>query len=147
MTKMDLYYVYHHVDPRTNKAVYVGLGQYDRAWCIRKNQRGKNHVEWIEEMYSLGYTLNDIVFIVENQISKEQASKIEKQHIEDLSPIFNKLLNPDHWHINRQVDKAMCLFFKALHEMGYGYQRIAFLSGAEVPKNHVMAIKRRVNYV
>ena len=141
------YYVYHHVDPRNNKAVYVGLGKYDRAWCIRKNQRSLDHVQWVEEMFSLGYTLNDIVFIPENRITKQQAAYKEKQYIKTLEPVFNKSLNKKHWSKHRNFDVKFCQEIKALREMGYTFRNIAFLSGSEKPVVNAMSMKRMSEYV
>lgn len=150
MTNMDnyqTYYVYHHVDPTTNKAVYVGLGQYDRAWCVRKNNRSENHVRWVEAMHTLGYTLNDLVFIVAKQLSKEDAKEREKKDIEELTPVFNKFLNKNHWGLGRNVDAAFCREIKALREMGYLFKDIAFLSGSSKPIVNAMTMKRWAEYV
>ena len=141
------YYVYHHKDPRNNSVMYVGLGQYDRAWCIRQTQRSKKHHEWIKELFLLGYTPNDFVQIVHNQISKEEATKKEKEDIDSLKPAFNKLLNSKHWSKNRNFNYYFCEQLKALREMGYTFENIAFLSGAVKPRNNAMTMKRMVEYV
>jgi hypothetical protein len=146
MTKLDSY-VYYHINPETQEVFYVGIGKYDRAWCVRKNNRSDAHVEKLEQLYEKGYTLEDIVKIHTKGISKKEALELEYVLIDQHRPVFNKDKNKDHWHTNRKVEKNFCKELKALHEMGYGYQRIAFLSGAEKPKNHVMAIKRMINYV
>jgi|LakMenEpi03Aug12_release.lakeMendotaPanAssembly.Ray.scaffolds.fasta_scaffold1158052_2 hypothetical protein len=141
------YYIYHHVDPRTNKAMYVGLGQYDRAWNVRSNQRSEHHVKWLEELYSLGYTLSDIVSITENRLTKLEAKAIEKEQINLLKPAFNKLMNSNHWQKGRKFSIEMCEFAKGLKDMGYSYKNIAYLVGSPNPINNVMSTKRMVQYV
>jgi len=141
------FYVYQHIDPESKEVLYVGIGQYDRAWCVRGNNRNKNHVSYLKEMFLKGYTLTDIVCITDNMLSKQQAMKVEAEKVDLYRPRFNKLLNKDHWHISRQQTQEMCYFAKALKEMGYGYQRIAYLLGSDKPKNKVMSIKRMLSYV
>jgi hypothetical protein len=141
------YYVYHHVDPKTNKAVYVGLGQYDRAWNVRKGHRSVDHVKWLNEQYEQGYTLHDIVFVTDKNLTKEEAKEKEKETIEVLKPVFNKLLNTNHWQKGRKFDKNICEFAKGLKDMGYSYKNVAFLIGSENPLNNVMSAKRMVQYV
>ena len=143
--KLDSFYIYTHVDPRDNVLKYIGVGQYDRAWCVRRNQRKDAHVEWLEELYAEGYTLSDVVVITENGLTKEQALEKELECIKHLRPEFNELGNPNHWQRGRKQTEETSVFAKALHEMGYGYQRIAHLMGGN-KKNH-MTIKRMLSYV
>ena len=98
-------------------------------------------------MYEKGYTLTDIVFIEKKGLSKEEAFKEELTLIKDTKPIFNQLSNPDHWFGSRNCTKEQALFAKILHEMGYGYQRIAYLLGASKPIGAHMTIKRMITYV
>ena len=85
--KMNGYYIYQHIDPRNNTLKYIGVGQYDRAWCVRRNQRKNSHVEWIEELYNEGYTLSDVVVISENKLTKEEALEKELVYIKHLKQI------------------------------------------------------------
>lgn len=146
MTNLDSY-VYYHVHPETKEIFYIGVGKYDRAWCVRKNNRSAEHVKKLNQLYEKGYTLEDIVQIHTKGISKKEALELEYVLIDKHRPILNKDKNKDHWHTNRVYDKNFCTELKALHEMGYGYQRIAFLSGSSTPKKQVMSIKRMINYV
>ena len=139
------YYVYSHQDPRNLKVLYVGVGQFDRAWNVRRNQRKDEHVCWLEELYNLGYTLEDIVQIDEKRLTKQEALELEKVKIEEIKPKFNSLMNPEYWHKGRKQNEDTSLFAKALHEMGYGYQRIAYLMGGN--KNNHMSVKRMLAYV
>lgn len=144
-SKLNNVYIYTHVDPKDNILKYIGIGQYDRAWCIRRNQRKDSHVAWIESLYEEGYTLSDVVHIKEKGLTKEQALQKELEYIKQLKPEFNELGNPDHWQRNRKQTEETSVFAKALYEMGYGYIRIAQLMGGS-SKNH-MTIKRMLSYV
>lgn len=143
--KSNSFYIYTHVDPRDNVLKYIGIGQYDRAWNVRRNQRKESHVQWLEELYEEGYTLSDVVVITEKGLTKEQALEKELDYIKTLKPEYNELGNPDHWQRGRKQTEETSMFAKALHEMGYGYQRIAHLMGGN-KKNH-MTIKRMLSYV
>jgi hypothetical protein len=125
--------------------MYVGLGQEDRAWVSRN--RSTEHKKWLCSLFSDGYTLDEIVSIENKKLTKQEAMSIEKELVNNLSPQFNKLLNPDHWYIARQRTKETCGFAKALHNMGYGYTKIAFLLGADDYKTKGMSVKRMINYV
>ena len=140
--KVNSFYVYSHIDPRTQVRKYIGIGQYDRAWTVRKTQRKEKHVKWLEEFYLEGYTLQDIVKIEKNQLSKQEALKIENNIIKTERPLFNELGNPNHWNRGRKYTEEMVSFVKELHAMGYGYIRIAFLIGG-TSSNHMTA-KRMV---
>ena len=143
--KSNSFYIYTHVDPRNNMLKYIGIGQYDRAWSVRRNQRKESHVKWLEELYEEGYTLADVVVITEKGLTKEQALAKELDYIKTLKPEYNELGNPDHWQRGRKQTEETSMFAKALYEMGYGYQRIAHLMGGN-KKNH-MTIKRMLSYV
>lgn len=143
--KSNSFYIYTHVDPRDNVLKYIGIGQYDRAWNVRRNQRKQSHVQWLEELYEEGYTLSDVVVITEKGLTKQQALEKELDYIKNLKPEYNEQGNPDHWQRGRKQTVETSTFAKALHEMGYGYQRIAHLMGGN-KKNH-MTIKRMLSYV
>lgn len=139
------FYVYLHRDPRDSVIKYVGVGKYDRAWCVRSNQRKNKHVAWLKELFNLGYTLNDIVVIERNMLSKDEALMIEKQIILELKPLFNAMSNPNYWSKNRKTTPDVCDLAKSLQEMGYGYIRISHLVGGT--KTNAMTIKRMISYV
>ena len=141
----NTFYVYSHIDPRGNLRRYVGIGQYDRAWCCRRNQRKEDHVLWLEELYKEGYTLADIVKIEQNKLTKKEALEIEANIIKTEKPKLNELGNPDHWNRGRTWTRELSEFAKILHEMGYGYVRISQLMGGE-GINH-MTFKRMVKNV
>lgn len=144
---MDIYYVYQHIRPDTGEIVYIGSGTYDRAWMSRGGNRSKEHFEFIREMSDNGYTLNEIVEIRRQRLSKKEALSIERELIDKYRPMYNKLSNKSHWQKNRKFEVETCMLAKALHKMGYGYQRIAFLLGSPNYKNNAMSTRRMVSYV
>lgn len=145
--QMSPYYVYRHCDPITREAKYVGIGQYDRAWSVRKSQRKDRHFQWLQEQIKAGHTLQDIVEITHSNLTKEKALEIEKELILQNKYEFNELMNPDHWHRGRKYDKELAVFAKNLHTMGYGYLRIAALMGSAVPSSNHMRFKRMLENV
>lgn len=142
MDSKKTFYVYSHIDPRDNSRPYIGIGQYDRAWSTRRNQRKEPHVAWLEELYEEGYTLADIVRIEHNKLTKKEALALESEVIKTERPKFNELGNPDHWNRGRLWTREIEQFAKSLHSMGYGYISIARLLGGDDNKH--MTIKRMV---
>jgi hypothetical protein len=141
----NLFYIYKHIDPISKELKYIGIGQYDRAWSVRRNQRKDSHVDWLKDQYNKGFTLSDVVVVSEKNLTKKEALEKESLLIKELKPVFNELGNPNHWQRGRKQTEETSLFAKALHEMGYGYIRIAKLMGG-TEKNH-MSIKRMLSYV
>jgi hypothetical protein len=144
--KENSFYVYLHIDPTYSCIKYVGIGQYDRAWCVRRNQRKEKHVSWIEGLFKQGFTLADIVVIERNKLTKKEALCLERILIKDLKPEFNELLNSDHWRRNRQHSREIAEFAKNIYDCGYGYLYTAYLMGANKGEKH-MTIKRMINNV
>ena len=142
MTTEKTYYVYTHVDPRSKVVKYVGIGQYDRAWSARQNQRKEKHVAWLEELYKEGFTLADIVQIKVKGLTKKQALEIEREMILENPPDLNELGNPNHWQRGRKYTPEIASFAKTMHDMGYGYIRIAYIMGGS--KNNHMSTKRMI---
>jgi hypothetical protein len=147
----EYYYVYIHKDPITGNIKYIGMGQGQRAWMMRNSggttaygHRCKEHWEWYKELESKGYTLDKIVEIIDSSLSRSKALEIEKEMINSVG--YGKLFNKDPRLMNRKHDKEMCNFAKALHELGFGYQRVAHLMGADNPKTKAMAVKRMIQY-
>lgn len=143
ITMEKTHYVYRHVDPETQETMYVGIGQSDRAWSARISHRNQQHVDWIVQQYEKGFTMQDIVEILNTQLCKKEAEQIEFDFVQNTKPKFNKLKNPDYWHKSRSYDKELAEFAKNLHEMGYGYIRIAYLLNT----NSHMLVKRMINNV
>jgi len=136
------YYVYSHVDPENGFRQYIGVGCYDRAWACRRSQRNEKHFLWLQEQYSNGFTLADIVKIENNALTKQEALEIENKIIKTEKPPMNELGNPNHWNRGRKYNQELAEFASALHQMGYGYGRITMLMGGT--KNKQMTTKRMI---
>ena len=88
-------YVYLHIDPRDKQVMYVGMGQRHRAWvCGRaSNSRHEDHGDWMDELISLGYTPDEWVHIVDQNLPRKKALKLEKMLIEQYG--YDNLFNQD----------------------------------------------------
>ena len=131
---MDQYYVYQHIDPDTGELLYIGMGSYERAWLCRGSNRKKNHQERLNELFALGYTMQDVVRIMATGLNKAAALNLELIKIEKFKPRFNNLSNPDWKYPSKFTDEVVTMV-KALTKMGYGSQNIAFLMGGDKKKN------------
>jgi hypothetical protein len=83
------YYIYHHLDPRTNLPVYVGKGKGDRAWdlCLRHVE----HKKWIKELKDLG--LKPTILVGNHFESEKEAYQVERDDIAVLRALNCKLFN------------------------------------------------------
>ena len=140
---MEQYYVYQHIDPDTGELLYIGMGSYERAWLCRGSNRKKNHQERLNELFSLGYTMQDVVSIMASGLNKIDALNLEFTKIEKFKPKFNNLNNPNWKYPSKFADEVITMV-KALAKMGYGSQNTAFLMGGDKNKN-AMTIWRLKN--
>ena len=140
---MDQYYVYQHTDPETGEILYIGMGSFERAWLCRGSNRKKNHQERLNELFALGYTMQDVVSVMASGLNKTNALNLEFTKIEKFKPKFNNLSNPD-WKYPSKFSKEVVSMAKALKQMGYGPQNTAFLMGGDKNKN-AMTMWRMVN--
>jgi hypothetical protein len=76
---MNNFYVYIHIDPRTDEIRYVGKGKNDRA--SRMSRRYGYHKNWIKQLELLG--LKPIVRIVEANLKEKEALEKEKELISE----------------------------------------------------------------
>lgn len=72
------YYVYTHIDPRTNEIRYVGKGNRDRAYRINSGRSG-HHKNWLKQLKLLD--LRPIILILEKDLEEKQALLREKELI------------------------------------------------------------------
>lgn len=72
------YYVYTWTDPRTNEIFYIGKGRGNRAYNIHHNLRCENKRKRI---LNCGYTNNQIVTIIRENLSEQQSLDIEEKLI------------------------------------------------------------------
>jgi len=66
-------YVYEHINPETGKVIYVGKGCKNRA----KWFSGRTHTDLLFEFINKGYSKNEIVRIVKDNISDKEACNLE----------------------------------------------------------------------
>ena len=140
---MDQFYVYQHTDPETGEILYIGMGSYERAWLCRGSNRKKHHQERLKELFAIGYTMHDIVMIIQSGLDKSTAMNLEFKHIKKFKPKFNNSKNPNWKYPSKFADEVVSMV-KALKEMGYGPQNTAFLMGGDKKKN-AMTMWRIVN--
>ena len=139
MKHYNKYYVYAHVDPVKGDVVYIGMGSGQRAWMMRTStgagpqygHRSAEHFNWFQKLETMGYTLHDIVSILETNLTKEQARVTEKWYLNKVNDkvLFNRDGNK-HFSLQRK-NKVLRSFYISLREMGYSYSHIAYLCGAE----------------
>ena len=83
------YYVYFHIDPRTNQVFYVGKGSNNRAWILCK--RSEKHIEWIKNL-SLNH-LKPLIKIAHSFNNEKDALQRERMVISFLLKAGHPLLN------------------------------------------------------
>lgn len=70
----NVYYVYKHIDPRTQEVVYIGKGRGGRAWDVtRSRAEYKEHQEWMTSLMEKGHTPDEWVVIVTKGLSEKEA--------------------------------------------------------------------------
>jgi NUMOD1 domain len=84
-----VFYIYWHLDPRTNLPVYVGKGKNRRAWHLY-NRNGP-HTTWIKELAYLN--MKPTILIGNSFESEKEAYEVEKIEIELLKKFNCSLLN------------------------------------------------------
>ncbi len=95
------HYVYFHVDPFTDEVRYVGAGSGGRAWSCshspkseggRRGARSNDHYEWLISLFDHGFTMGDIVDIIAQGLTRQEALNHEKDIIKahDIDILFNK---------------------------------------------------------
>lgn len=78
----NVFYVYLHVDPRTEEVVYVGKGKHGRAWDVtRCRGQHKEHQDWMLELTSLGFIPADWVKILYKNHTEQYAYTLEKEYL------------------------------------------------------------------
>ena len=141
-----IYYVYTHCDPRTFEIRYVGMGQGQRAWMMRPSKdsvryghRKEEHYLWFKGLESEGYTLSDIVSIINHGHYKKEALLIERKLINSVG--YDNLFNTDCKAKNYAKNKDKILLAKKLRNQGLYYSQICKEMGE---KSH-MTVWRYVN--
>lgn len=70
-----MYYVYAHVDPKTEEVLYIGKGTDSRAWCIQS--RGPGHQEYLES-FVRDHGRGSYVRIIFDHLDESEALILEK---------------------------------------------------------------------
>ena len=81
--------LYMHFDG--DSCVYVGMGSPGRAYSVYNRQ--KDHLEWCERQLTHS---KDYVKIMITTQDIDAVAQLEKDLINELAPIFNKVYNPNH---------------------------------------------------
>lgn len=85
----NIFYVYQHVDPRTNLVRYIGKGRGKRAWDLR--DRHGHHKNWLKQLKNEG--LEPRVELIETNKTEEQAFELERLWIAACRSSFQPLTN------------------------------------------------------
>jgi hypothetical protein len=80
--KSGSYYVYYHINDKTNEVFYVGKGCNSRAW-----NKGARNDKWLKYVELIGYGYS--VRIVASLLSESEALVIESSLIKLLNPKCN----------------------------------------------------------
>lgn len=86
---INTFYIYQHIDPRTNLIRYIGKGRGKRAWDLR--DRNAYHKNWLKQLKSEG--LEPIVELIETDKTEEQAFELERLWIAACRSSFQPLTN------------------------------------------------------
>jgi len=88
--RVDDYQVYLHRDPRDGQVFYIGEGRGGRPWAIIS--RTDPHIIRLNELFSDGYHMGQIVEVRHTGLTKSQALDVEASLIDlfDLRTLQNK---------------------------------------------------------
>lgn len=119
-----IYYVYKHVDPRSNELIYIGHGSRGRAWTHGSDKtvvRSQEHLAHLDRMIYDGFVASDWVHIIERGLDKSSACKIEQDLIREFKPAYNK---PQGKHLLKMTPEQFGLCLE-MRESGMFYHEIA----------------------
>ena len=119
-----IYYVYKHVDPRTDELIYVGHGCRGRAWIHgskRNCLRSQDHLNHLESMTLDGFVPTDWVYIEYQGLDKSSACQIEQEIIRLERPTYNRSLGKHNLKVTPEIYE-LC---KALRLKGCSYAVIS----------------------
>jgi hypothetical protein len=116
-----IYYVYFHVDPETDEIFYVGHGSGARAWISSPPFRDELHAAKLTTLESQGKTPDQWVYIIARGLSKEEACKIEREHIKKEKPLYNKVQGEKLLRVTPEILEDAF----SLREQGWSFKKIA----------------------
>jgi hypothetical protein len=119
------YYVYHHINPRTNEVIYIGSGMAERAWAYYwAYSRQKEHTDYLKELSEDGYLPCDWVVIIRRGMTREEARSLEKEEIIQHKPRLNKHKGYGSFRDPEQAKEML-----ALRNTGLSFKKIAAAMG------------------
>jgi hypothetical protein len=86
----NCYYIYIYKDPETNQPFYVGKGKNKRAYENYESSRNMWVYNKINKIIEKGSTMDDIILIVENNLSEKDAYDKEIFYIKKYGKIKDK---------------------------------------------------------
>jgi hypothetical protein len=139
-------YTYIHRDPITNIVRYVGAGSKGRAWACgwsskggpKRGNRTKDHQKWLDSLFDMGYTMGDIVEIIQQGLTKVEAHILEQKLFKQYNSVnlFNIFSKPSLLKLEEKEIKSA----QKLREQGKSYKDISCNIGVST-----MTIYRALN--
>lgn len=119
------YYVYIHIDPVTEKTMYVGKGCYGRAWDVTRSRNGHpDHLSWMKDLVDRGYLPIDWVRIIKYQLTEEEAFTHEKEYLHSIGgALFNRQSGEDNYQAKLTNIQAQEIYLKT--QDGIKHQTLA----------------------
>lgn len=123
-----IYYVYKHIDPRTDELIYIGHGCRGRAWTHGSDKsvlRSQEHLAHLESMTADGFHAGDWVHIMYSVLPKSDACKVEQEYIRDYHPTYNKpqgkanlKLTPEQFTLCQEMRNEGMFYHSIAEEIG-----------------------------
>lgn len=119
------YYVYIHINPVTEKTMYVGKGCYGRAWDVTRSRNGHpDHLGWMKDLVDKGYLPIDWVRILKHQLTESEAFTYEKEHLHSIGGApFNRQSGEDNFQAKLTNIQAQEIYLKT--QAGVGHKVLA----------------------
>lgn len=140
MQSNEVYYVYAHVDPKTDEYVYIGHGNGARAYMFKTTKstregkyghRSKIHSDYLEGLIQQGLVPHEWVYFIARGLSKKDAIDHEREMIRLFRPKFNQKPGcPLKMSIDQIVEA------EKLRISGWSYSRLAHKYGVSTMTVH-----------
>jgi len=123
-----IYYVYKHVDPRTDELLYIGHGCRGRAWVHGSDKsvlRSQEHLAHLESMTQEGFVAGEWVFVLNSGLTKSDACVIEQDLIRKMKPLYNKpqgksalKITPEQYQLAQEMREDGKFYHQIADEIG-----------------------------
>ena len=133
------YYIYWHLDPRTNLPVYAGKGKGGRAWDLYA--RHEDHKKWVSELALIN--LKPIILVGNHFESEKEAYRIERLEISILRKLNCKMFNIHPGGAGRLSELAPLYCKKPITCLNTGVQYDSTVSASE----NLGILAKRINDV